>query len=155
MEWACQYVNARSIQEVCSYCSSSRRPCLNLPAFPIPIPIPQWPPCCRPANSCSRCHVAVPSRRQKSPKVGGSEMDAQSYRDHCLIVLGSGLEAEELLLRRRLGAGGRAVHFLTEGPSDARVEISRNRMLEGCFWALELRNLACKMRRKRKPSHLC
>ncbi|CAE7242278.1 rbcL, partial [Symbiodinium microadriaticum] len=61
-------------------------------------------------------------------------MDAQSYRDHCLIVLGSGLEAEELLLRRRLGAGGRAVHFLTEGPSDARVEISRNRMLEGCFF---------------------
>mmetsp|Transcript_104882 Transcript_104882/g.249704 ORF Transcript_104882/g.249704 Transcript_104882/m.249704 type:complete len:676 (+) Transcript_104882:52-2079(+) len=61
-------------------------------------------------------------------------MDAQSYRDHCLIVLGSGLEAEELLLRRRLGAGGRAVHILTEGPSDARVEISRNRMLEGCFF---------------------
>ena len=60
-------------------------------------------------------------------------MDAQSYKDHCLIVIGCGSEAEEFLVRRRLAAGGRLIHVLTHGPDDDRVEISQMPSLEGCF----------------------
>lgn len=33
-------------------------------------------------------------------------------RDHCLIIVGDGGEAEEVLAQRRWAAGGRLVHFL-------------------------------------------
>ena len=33
-------------------------------------------------------------------------MNAQSYRDHCLIVVGCGGEADEQLCKRRIAAGG-------------------------------------------------
>ena len=35
-----------------------------------------------------------------------------NYRDHCLIIVGDGEAADELLCRRRLRAGGRLAHFL-------------------------------------------
>ncbi|CAK9034661.1 unnamed protein product [Durusdinium trenchii] len=34
-----------------------------------------------------------------------------NYKDHCLIIVGDGGEADELLARRRLAAGGRLAHF--------------------------------------------
>ena len=35
--------------------------------------------------------------------------------DLCLIIVGPGEEAEEVLIRRRLAAGGRVLHILTQG----------------------------------------
>ena len=36
------------------------------------------------------------------------------WQDHCLIIVGDGGEADEVLALRRLRAGGRLVHFLVE-----------------------------------------
>ena len=41
-------------------------------------------------------------------------LNRQSYRDHCLIVIGPGTLAEEVLAKRRLNAGGRLLHVLTD-----------------------------------------
>ena len=60
-------------------------------------------------------------------------MDAQSYRDHCLIIVGSGSAAELLLARRRLRAGGRLVHLQIAGQEDKRLHVSAFDDLE-CFW---------------------
>ena len=48
-------------------------------------------------------------------------MDAQSFRDSCLIIIGDGGKADELLTKRRLEAGGRLMHIQTEGSEDDRV----------------------------------
>eukprot|EP00435_Cladocopium_sp_Y103_P046851 s1389_g13.t1 len=45
-----------------------------------------------------------------------------NYRDHCLIIVGDGRAADELLCRRRLKAGGRLAHFLFL--SEDQVKIS-------------------------------
>eukprot|EP00435_Cladocopium_sp_Y103_P026245 s3134_g6.t1 len=58
-------------------------------------------------------HGALPSFR--SLRGGGEgeeqEIDEINYRDHCLIIVGDGGVADELLAKRRLAAGGRLVHF--------------------------------------------
>lgn len=41
--------------------------------------------------------------------------------DHCLIIVGVGGKADEILAKRRLAAGGRLAHFMTQGPMDVRV----------------------------------
>ena len=41
-------------------------------------------------------------------------------QDHCLILVGAGTWAEELLARRRLKAGGRLTHFLVQ---EAQVRV--------------------------------
>eukprot|EP00438_Fugacium_kawagutii_P004625 Skav229016 [mRNA] locus=scaffold127:483024:490587:- [translate_table: standard] len=45
----------------------------------------------------------------------------QRLKDHCLIIVGDGGEADRILAKRRLAAGGRLAHFQTEGPEDDRV----------------------------------
>jgi hypothetical protein len=39
-------------------------------------------------------------------------LDDQRFKDHCLIVVGAGGKADEVLCQRRLQAGGRLAHFL-------------------------------------------
>jgi hypothetical protein len=53
----------------------------------------------------------------------GKEMvlTTQRIKDHCLIIVGDGGEADQILARRRMAAGGRFAHFLTKGPNDSRV----------------------------------
>ena len=63
-------------------------------------------------------------------------MDLQSLRDHCLIIVGSGGETDELLARRRIAAGGRLVHVLTRGVDDERVSIFATDRLSSCFFWL-------------------
>eukprot|EP00435_Cladocopium_sp_Y103_P044935 s2865_g12.t1 len=60
-------------------------------------------------------------------------LNRQSYRDHCLIVIGPGSLAEELLAKRRLNAGGRLLHVLTDQAED-RVVVKAFQDLEGCFF---------------------
>jgi len=48
-------------------------------------------------------------------------LDDQRFKDHCLIIVGNGGKADEILSKRRLEAGGRLAHFLTDGPDDSRV----------------------------------
>lgn len=45
----------------------------------------------------------------------------QRLKDHCLIIVGEGGEADRILAKRRLAAGGRLAHFQTQGPEDDRV----------------------------------
>ena len=47
----------------------------------------------------------------------------QQYKDHCLIIVGPGNDADATLAKRRIKAGGRLAHFLTQGPHDPRVKI--------------------------------
>lgn len=48
-------------------------------------------------------------------------LTTQRIKDHCLIIVGDGGEADQILARRRMAAGGRFAHFLTKGPNDSRV----------------------------------
>ncbi|CAK9025215.1 unnamed protein product [Durusdinium trenchii] len=48
-------------------------------------------------------------------------LDAQRFKDHCLIIVGDGGRADQILARRRLAAGGRLAHFQTKGSQDPRV----------------------------------
>ena len=50
-------------------------------------------------------------------------MDALSYKDLCLIIVGPGSRAEAMLARQRLNAGGRLAHILTKGEDDDRVKL--------------------------------
>ena len=50
-------------------------------------------------------------------------LDDQRFKDHCLIIVGNGGKADEVLAKRRLAAGGRVAHFLTR-PDDPRVTFS-------------------------------
>ena len=50
-------------------------------------------------------------------------LDDQRFKDHCLIIVGNGGKADEVLAKRRLAAGGRLAHFLTR-PDDPRVTFS-------------------------------
>ena len=50
-------------------------------------------------------------------------LDDQRFKDHCLIIVGNGGKADEVLAKRRLAAGGRLAHFLTR-PNDPRVTFS-------------------------------
>lgn len=64
-------------------------------------------------------------------------LNRQSYRDHCLIVIGPGTLAEEVLAKRRLNAGGRLLHVLTDQNdqnSEERVVVKAFQDLEGCFF---------------------
>lgn len=60
--------------------------------------------------------------------------DELNYRDHCLIIVGDGGSADELLARRRLEAGGRLAHFLllTDDQACARRVLK----LRSCFGLL-------------------
>ena len=60
-------------------------------------------------------------------------LDRQGYRDHCLIVVGPGTRAEEVLAKRRLDAGGRLLHVLTDDGRGGRVLVRAFEDLEGCF----------------------
>ena len=60
-------------------------------------------------------------------------LNRQSYRDHCLIVIGPGTLAEEVLAKRRLNAGGRLLHVLTPN-AESRVVVKAFQDLEGCFF---------------------
>ena len=46
----------------------------------------------------------------------------QRFKDHCLIIVGDGGEADLILAKRRLAAGGRLAHFQTKGPQDEQVK---------------------------------
>ena len=59
-------------------------------------------------------------------------MDAQSYKDHCLIIIGGGGPADEILARRRLSAGGRLLHIQTR--EDDRVTTLTLEDLASCFF---------------------
>jgi len=48
----------------------------------------------------------------------------QQYADQCLIVIGDGGEADEVLAQRRLRAGGRLLHIQTQ--ADSQVEVLTN-----------------------------
>ncbi|CAK9030011.1 unnamed protein product [Durusdinium trenchii] len=48
-------------------------------------------------------------------------LSAQRFKDHCLIIIGDGGAADEILAKRRLAAGGRLAHFQTQGPGDPRI----------------------------------
>lgn len=64
-------------------------------------------------------------------------LNRQSYRDHCLIVIGPGTLAEKVLAKRRLNAGGRLLHVLTDQNdqnSEERVVVKAFQDLEGCFF---------------------
>lgn len=50
-------------------------------------------------------------------------LDDQRFKDHCLIIVGNGGKADEVLAKRRLEAGGRLAHFLTQ-TDDPRVTFS-------------------------------
>lgn len=50
-------------------------------------------------------------------------LNAQRFKDHCLIIVGDGGDADRILAERRLAAGGRLAHFRTEGPDDLRVKM--------------------------------
>ena len=41
-------------------------------------------------------------------------MEDEVYRDHCLIIVGDGGQADKVLAKRRLAAGGRLAHFLVQ-----------------------------------------
>ena len=76
-----------------------------------------------------------------SSKINKFEVESASettwqYADACLIVVGCGEEADEVLARRRLEAGGRLCHITTAGPEDARVRVSDTDGGEGFFFWL-------------------
>lgn len=50
-------------------------------------------------------------------------VDPQRLKDHCLIIIGVGGEPDEILAKRRLAAGGRLMHILTQGPQDERISL--------------------------------
>ena len=50
-------------------------------------------------------------------------MDAQRYKDHCLVIVGSGGPDDEILARRRLSAGRRLMHIQTRGLDGDRVSV--------------------------------
>ncbi|CAJ1421832.1 unnamed protein product, partial [Effrenium voratum] len=59
----------------------------------------------------------------------------QQYADRCLIVVGCGGEADELLCKRRLSAGGRLAHITCEGENDPRVSVhQRGQLGRSFFW---------------------
>ncbi|CAK9109293.1 unnamed protein product [Durusdinium trenchii] len=62
-----------------------------------------------------------------------SKMDAKSYKDLCLIIVGPGSKADEVLARRRLTAGGRLAHILIEGENDDRVEVEHDPVEDSCL----------------------
>lgn len=45
---------------------------------------------------------------------GSCDMEDEVYRDHCLIIVGDGGQADKVLAKRRLAAGGRLAHFLVQ-----------------------------------------
>eukprot|EP00913_Durusdinium_trenchii_P024369 g22878.t1 len=49
------------------------------------------------------------------------DFEMHCEKDHCLIIVGVGGKADEILAKRRLAAGGRLAHFMTQGPMDVRV----------------------------------
>ena len=49
--------------------------------------------------------------------------DSQHLKDCCLIIVGDGEVADEILAKRRLEAGGRLCHILTKGLGDSRVKV--------------------------------
>ncbi|CAJ1366702.1 unnamed protein product [Effrenium voratum] len=59
----------------------------------------------------------------------------EQYADRCLIIVGCGREADELLCQRRLKAGGRLAHFTCRGENDPRVTVDRAADLgKSFFW---------------------
>ena len=62
--------------------------------------------------------------------------DLQQLKDCCLIIVGDGEVADEILAKRRLEAGGRLCHILTKGVGDSRVKV-HNFSNDGSFhWQL-------------------
>ncbi|CAJ1427921.1 unnamed protein product [Effrenium voratum] len=57
----------------------------------------------------------------------------QQYADRCLIVVGCGGEADELLCKRRLSAGGRLAHITCQGENDPRVIVDRQGQIGKSF----------------------
>ena len=58
--------------------------------------------------------------------------DSQHLKDCCLIIVGDGEVADEILAKRRLEAGGRLCHILTKGLGDSRVKV-QNFSNDGSF----------------------
>ena len=51
--------------------------------------------------------------------------DLQQLKDCCLIIVGDGEDADAVLAKRRLEAGGRLCHILTRGIGDPRVKVQK------------------------------
>ena len=51
--------------------------------------------------------------------------DVQQLKDVCLIIVGDGEDADAVLAKRRLEAGGRLCHILTRGIGDPRVKVQK------------------------------
>ncbi len=58
----------------------------------------------------------------------------QQLKDGCLIIVGDGEDADAVLAKRRLEAGGRLCHILTRGVGDPRVKVQIFSNDGGFYW---------------------
>ena len=80
------------------------------------------PSCSSGASATSLPGVCFQTSRFQIQEMSKMTMDAQ-YKDLCLIMVGPGSKADDLLARRRLTGGGRLAPILTNGENDTRIQV--------------------------------